>query len=713
MTGLLMFLTMAQAIVPIANADKGDPCQIVDSPPLTEGMTRPITASQLAEIADIGSPIPGWPAPAFGVSPDGDQIAVLVSKPNPHENGHCQRLLVLPFLKPGSILEIARGGEFIADDYSLRDFASVKAGWQRANPPQWAPNGRKIAYLRREAGTTQVWLADPEGASPAQKATDLQDDIESFRWTAGGEGLIVASRPGIRAAAEAIADEGRRGYLYDSRFAPQLADRPLPTGKIPSAYTYVSLIDGSNRTATPEEAGLFTPTLPAEIPASAITVSMGPHGQFAWLEAKKPGRVMSPTRLVIAGMQGKQRVCDTSECEGIFELWWSSDGKELLALQRTGWANSMTALLRFESDEPIPQRVLTTDDVIAGCRTIGDEAVCTREGSVRPLQLVAFNPRTGTRRLIYDPNPQLDSVHWGTVHRLRFRNAYGIESFADLVLPPGHREGQRHPLVITGYTSRGFLRGGTGDDVPIQPLAAQGVAVLSYARPAFLPQVEDAKSEIETRTLLDDPWDDRRSVLSTLEKAIELAVQTGAVDPTSIGITGFSDGGASAQFALINSDLFSAASLTTCCEESGAFALVAGPRFTDYLRAMGYPYFEGPQNAFWKPMSLIRNVETISTPLLILAADSEYEGALDVWETYRHRGKPIEMRVFPDETHYRWQPAHRLSTYLAQIDWFSFWLAGRIDCSTARAQQYERWLAMPGAPSRSALACLSVPSATP
>ena len=155
--------------------------------------------------------------------------------------------------------------------------------------------------------------------------------------------------------------------------------------------------------------------------------------------------------------------------------------------------------------------------------------------------------------------------------------------------------------------------------------------------------MREARSEIETRTLLDEPWADRRSVLSSLEIAIELAVESGAVDQSRIGITGFSDGGASAQFALINSDLFAAASFTTCCEDSGSFALVAGPRFTDYLRAMGYPYFDGPADAFWQPMSLLRNVENIDTPMLILAADSEYEAALDVWETYRHRGKAIEM----------------------------------------------------------------------
>src|SRR3546814_4567827 len=40
-----------------------------------------------------------------------------------------------------------------------------------------------------------------------------------------------------------------------------------------------------------------------------------------------------------------------------------------------------------------------------------------------------------------------------------------------------------YPLVVVQYDTRGFLRGGTGDEYPIQALAASGFAVLSVSRP--------------------------------------------------------------------------------------------------------------------------------------------------------------------------------------------------------------------------------------
>ena len=38
-------------------------------------------------------------------------------------------------------------------------------------------------------------------------------------------------------------------------------------------------------------------------------------------------------------------------------------------------------------------------------------------------------------------------------------------------------------MVVVQYDTRGFLRGGTGDEYPIQAFANRGYAVLSFRRP--------------------------------------------------------------------------------------------------------------------------------------------------------------------------------------------------------------------------------------
>ena len=112
-------------------------------------------------------------------------------------------------------------------------------------------------------------------------------------------------------------------------------------------------------------------------------------------------------------------------------------------------------------------------------------------------------------------------------------------------------------------------------------------------------------------------------------------------------------------------------------------------------------------------MSLILNVDRIDVPILIQAGDSEYEGSLDVVETFSHNNKAIELYVFPDESHVKWQSSHRLAMYERVVEWFEFWLMGRLNCNPSREAQYARWSAMEGAPPTRDLRCHAEPLAGP
>lgn len=225
--------------------------------------------------------------------------------------------------------------------------------------------------------------------------------------------------------------------------------------------------------------------------------------------------------------------------------------------------------------------------------------------------LAAIDADTGVGRVIHDPNPSWAHKQTGAVERFRFHNAYGVESYADLVLPPLHKRGERHPLVVVQYISDGFLRGGTGDEVPIQALAARGFAVLSFARPDLVDSVRRSRSELELLQKNREDWLDRRSVQSSLDQAIALALATGAVDRERMGISGFSDGTSTTQWALLNSSMFKVAAMGACCEDMVAYALAGGPAFEEFGRTIGYRFFEPDAAQFWKPMSLTENAARV------------------------------------------------------------------------------------------------------
>lgn len=708
---LLLAIALGPAIIPVSvePPPTADPCPKFDA---AEGIAspRPVTNRDLAEIADIGRSDPNDSPSPFGVSPDGKRIAFIVRRGNPDANGYCQRLLVMPLDASAAPVEHDRGGEFIRDSYPLRNFTAIAAGYARVATPRWSPDGRSIAFLKRVDGSTQVWLADAVVSGLGRKLTAMPDDVEDFAWTADGTGFVVATRPALRREVEAIANEARDGYLFDDRFAPYFADQPLPTGPAPREYARWSMTENAASPASSEETALLVPARPSRLPQNARGFAVGPSGELTWTEPLNPDHLLSGSRLVLMDAAGNRFTCSERRCQGVSKLWWSEDGRTLSFLQRAGWPYSQTGILAWTVGAAAPRTVVQTEDALVGCAKPGREIICAREASTRPRRLVAIDPRTGRERLIHDPNPDFARLQLGQAQRFHLRNAYGVKSHADLVLPPDHRAGQRHPLVVVQYTSDGFLRGGTGDEFPIQTLAGRGFAVLSFSRPDFVPAALAAPNEAASARANRKDWTDRRNVQSSLEIAVRRAIATGTVDPERMGISGFSDGLSSVQWALINSTLFKAAAAGSCCEDMQSYPLAGGPVFERWGRDVGYKFFEPDAVDFWKPMSLVLNADRIKTPLLIQNSDSEYEGGLDVLAAWRLKGNPIELYVFDREGHLKTQPAHRLAMYERSVEWFEFWLMGRMNCDPAKEAQFTRWRAMRGAPASPVCAAPTSPA---
>ena len=704
---LLLASLLATTIVPTAVVppSSADTCAKFDGAAASKVPLRSVKAIDLVELSDIGRSDPNESASPFGISPDGHSIAFLLRRANAHENDYCQRLMVAPMDGSREPREIDRGGAFIRADFPLHNFTSVMSGYAKVITPRWSPDGKYIAFLKRSGRIAQVWVVAGDGKAPAQSVTAMPDNVDNFAWAADGQSLVVATRPGIRLQAEAIAREARTGFLFGDRFAPDKADRPIPIEPVQPVYHTVALATGLMRPSKPIEIGRLAEHRPESVAPAARSFVKAESGAAAWLEPLHPRRLLSQSRLVMALPDGRKQRCEEPGCFGIRQIWWSADGGTLYARQKTGWAGSQTALMRWRVGEPKPTRIMVTDDALVGCDFVHEELVCAREGSVRSRELVAIDPDSGQERIIFDPNPDFRAIKLGKAQRFHFSNAYGVESFADLVLPPDHKPGSKHPLIVVQYISHGFLRGGTGDEFPIQLFAAKGFAVLSFARPDFAVETVAAETSTEFSRWLREDWLDRRRVQSSLEIAVDKAVSTGAVDPNRMGISGFSDGTSTTQWALINSSLFKVAALGACCEDMYAYPLNAGPYYTRWTREIGYHFLEPGADDYWRPMSLALNADRIDTPILIQTGDSEYEIGLDVMDAFKRRGKAIELFVMEDEPHFKYQPAHRLAMYERSTEWFQFWLMQQVNCDPAKASQYSRWKAMKGAPKGEALRC--------
>jgi dipeptidyl aminopeptidase/acylaminoacyl peptidase len=666
---------------------------LLPSPGVVRQATRSITPDDLLRLRDIGQPdgsMFGQPSP-FGISPDGREAAFILNRADPDTNSYCRALVVISLSGPPNPRILDRGGEMITNSTVARGLV-VDIGFPALLTPAWSRDGRWIAYLRRDHGITQAWRARADG-SEAEVVTRSPVDVEAVAWTSDGRRIVYVAQPGQDGARRRIAEEGRGGWLYDARFAPNVAARPLIPGSAPREAFMIDPTSGEISSAGPAERSLVP--IEDQSGSSIAPSAVSPDGRRAWTE-RSDASPLSLLRLVATDRSGRRVTCMAAACGGGFTgLWWDVEGNELRFLRREGWANGQMGLYRWRPGEGAPRRVLLTDDVLLGCTPADGGLLCTSENAVTPRQLVSVDPASGHVRPVYDPNPEFGTIRLGKVERLRWRNDLGLEAWGDLVLPPDYRPGTKLPMIVVQYHSDGFLRGGTGDEYPIHAFAARGFAVLSIERPAFVAQGRPGiRSYDDVNAANGKGWAERRSLLSSLVTGVNMVIARGIADSARIGITGLSDGASTARFALINTRMFAAAAISTCCVEPKSIMTYGGIAYADAMRAMGYPPATRDDPDFWRPYSIALNARAMDRPLLMQLADEEYLLGLETFTALREAGQPVEMYVYPGEHHIKWQPAHRRAIYERNLDWFQFWLQSHVDPDPAKAAQYSRWEAM-------------------
>jgi dipeptidyl aminopeptidase/acylaminoacyl peptidase len=656
---------------------------------------RDVAPADLVRLRTIGFPevVPGQATP-FALSPDGRFLAFVVLRAEPTDNTICSALVVVPMVgtgvganTPARVLDVGGSPPLMRGEYRG---LFITTGVPELITPAWSPDGKSIAYRKKVGGVTQIYLAKVDG-SGAFAATHSEIDVEDLSWSPDGSHLTYLARPGELESRRRTEAAGRSGWLYDSSILPNESWDPRAwVQDIPPVAFTVELASGATRAASEDERLRV-------IPAPAVggfyeLEARADNGASAWTE--RVGANPGSNQRLWAALPGKtKQACSPAECTGrIVRAWWESTGSSLVFLRRQGWSSEEWGLYRWTPGTGRVTLITRTLDALTGCILAGSELVCGRENATTPRRVVAIDLRTGKSRTVFDPNPEFEQFRLGKVQRLRWANDLGLPSWADLVLPPGYDGKSRLPLVITQYHSLGFLRGGTGDDYPIFALAARGFAVLSFDRPPTVSSVDPGvKNWDEALTVQFKDWADRRSIFSSLDRGIDKAIATGFVDPNRIGISGLSDGASTIEFALVNSRRFAAAAMSTCCDDMLSSLVLGGFAWGEHNIKIGLPPSLDNDQDYWKPVSLSVNARKIDTPILMQLADRETLLALPAFGALREAGKPVEMFVYPDEYHDKWQPAHRLAVYQRSIDWFEYWLRGQRDPDPSKQEQYARW----------------------
>jgi dipeptidyl aminopeptidase/acylaminoacyl peptidase len=313
--------------------------------------------------------------------------------------------------------------------------------------------------------------------------------------------------------------------------------------------------------------------------------------------------------------------------------------------------------------------------------------VSVHQSFKEPPVLVGSDAVTKRSRTILDPNPQLKAITLGDPETYSWRDQTGRAWQGILYKPVGFMHGTKYPLVIQnhGFTVPRYLpSGGFPTAFVAQELASAGIMVL---------QVRDCAGR---STPLEGPCN-----VAGYEGAVDQLSQDGMVDPTRVGIIGFSRTVFYVLEALTTSRLrFKAASITD--------GITLG--YLDYLECVGLPDgFNddkvgiigtepfGDGLAQWLKASPDFHLDKVSTPLRVVA--TRELGVVGMWEPYailEAMHKPVDLIVLNTREHVLEDPVLRLVAQTGNVDWFRFWLEDYEDPDPAKQPQYARWRQLRG-----------------
>lgn len=672
---------------------------------------RPITSLDLLSLAEIG----GYSG-TFRLSPDGRRVALQVQRRVYPEGTYRIQWVVARTDGAGGEVPVGEGGELM-----LAPSTFGRVNGARADVPvRWSPDGKWIAYLRQDGGEArqvQVWRSAADG-SKQEPVTHAAADVASFSWKPDGSGIFFRVGRERELMREADRREAERGYVLDDRFEAHYSTKPLwygcgeqlwgappPESQKCTPTAWVADFGAPERRASAEEEKTLgaadVPARPPDVAAERKISGIAwdaKHARAAWLENEDPKKspgFAAPLTLFAAGKR-----CPAPECHGqLRKAFWTPNGEEVILFTHEGHASSLDALYAWRPGASSARRILRLDGILGSCEMgAGGALVCLHETPTTPRKIVSIGLADGRVTTVFDPNPKFSELRLGAVEKLEWDDAFGNPCFGHLAYPPDYRQGQRYPLVVVQYRSRGFLKGGVGEEYPILPLAAAGFLVLSHDRPEDWDMItrHDGATLADLYAISAEEWKDGRKFrmkVTALERILDRLDARGVLDPARVGITGLSDGGETADYALFGSTRFAAAA------HSGHWSpdyyhFAVGGAFRDLLRAQ----FGGVSGAEaiekWKALSTTYHVDQVHAPLLIQVSDTELLANIPEFVAFRDAKKPIEVYVFPGEYHIKWQALHKLAVAERTVDWFRFWLKNEEGSDPKRADEYARWRAM-------------------
>jgi dipeptidyl aminopeptidase/acylaminoacyl peptidase len=318
----------------------------------------------------------------------------------------------------------------------------------------------------------------------------------------------------------------------------------------------------------------------------------------------------------------------------------------------------------------IEERRSKTD--VAGYRkgeatTVGNDQVVVgvNQGLMVPPDLYVMQVATGKKTILTEINPELKDQQLGRVEKLEWLGSDGTKYSGYIVYPVNYVPGTRYPCAILNKSwDDSFVHGGQVYSSNFPPQALAGSDILVFMLAGAYGDTDWNKPQLS---------DAYRAFAGARQQLAE----RGLIDPTRVGVMGFSFTSFSVDFLLTHPgpDPQFAAAVSADGGLGGYVAHVTGPPKETLSADMWYgsrPY--GESLATWLKLSPGFNAQHVRTPLLQQWHGSGVGSAAEFHNALYAQGKPVELIWFPGGIHILQLPSEREGSMQQVVDWFRFWL---------------------------------------
>ena len=645
---------------------------------------------------------------SVAVSPDEKQIAYSVAYYSVPENKSNNELFVMN-----------------ADGSSNRQI--TRDSWQESQPV-WIKDGKKIAFLCNESGSSQVWEMNPDGTERKQ-LTRYEGDIEGFAFSPDGKKLLfIAQVKTVQSTADKhpdlpkatgiivtdlmykhwdewvttaphpfVADFDGNGISnvqdildgepYESPMKPwggieQLAWSPA-SDKV--AYTCRKKTGLAYAVSTNSDIYIYdlatgkTENITEENKGYDTNPQYSPDGKYiAWQSMERDGYEADLNRLFVMNLAtGEKRFVSRAFESNVDAFLWNKDSQSIYFI---GVWHGETQIYNIGlADNDSLNRLTDGMHDYTSLALCGDKLIAKRHSMSMGDEIYAVNnTRSGnafakTEQLTFENKQIYDQLEMGKVEARWMTTTDGKQMLTWVIYPPQFDPNKKYPTLL-------FCEGGPQSPVSqfwsyrwnFQIMAANDYIIVAPNRrglPGFGVEWNEAISGDYGGQCMKDYF-----------TAIDEMAKEPFVDKDRLGCVGASFGGFSVYWLAGHHDKRFKAFIA----HDGIFNMEM-----QYLETeekwfanwdMGGAYWEKDnataQRTFANSPHLF--VDKWDTPILCIHGEKDFRilanQAMAAFDAAVMRGVPAELLIYPDENHWVLKPQNGVLWQRTFFEWLDKWL---------------------------------------